>query len=134
MALTDYSRAIELDPNLAQAYFNRGDTYYRLHRYKVALVDLNRVIELDPNFAQAYFNRGNTYARLQQYEAALADYSRAIELELDPNFAQAHYNLGVSLYKQGRQGDALPYLKKQSTWNVTSKPNCNKNQARTWLI
>ena len=67
-ALADYTRALELDPNLAQAYNNRGTTYAILKNYDAALADYTRALELDPNYAQAFNNRGTTYATLKNYD------------------------------------------------------------------
>ena len=41
-----YNRAIELDPDLAEAYSNRGHTYHDLGDYEQAIADYNRAIEL----------------------------------------------------------------------------------------
>ncbi len=43
-ALDDYSKAIEIDPNYASAYFNTGNTYIVLKEYSKALEDYNRTI------------------------------------------------------------------------------------------
>jgi tetratricopeptide (TPR) repeat protein len=92
-AMADYNRAIELDPNFAVAYSNRGLVYQNdLKEYQKAMADYNRAIELDPNFALAYNRRGLVYYDLKEYQKAMADYNRAIEL--DPNFAPAYNGRG----------------------------------------
>jgi len=47
----DYTRAIELEPNLAVAYYNRGVAYLRKDKYDEAIADLTKAIELDPRIA-----------------------------------------------------------------------------------
>ena len=91
-ALKLYSEAIELDPNYAMAYNNRGYTYTELKQYNQALADLNRALELDPALKLAYNNRGRVYRRLNDFERALADYNKAIEL--DPKYSTAYNNRG----------------------------------------
>ena len=49
MAIIDLNKAIELDPELAEAYFNRGSTYYYKGQEDLALADFNKVIELSSN-------------------------------------------------------------------------------------
>lgn len=73
-AIADYDRAIDLDPQLVQAYFNRGLAY-------VDKGDLDRAIDLDPQLAQAYLGRGIAYLMTGQYDQALADLSKTIEID-----------------------------------------------------
>lgn len=47
-AIADYTKAIELDPELAAAYFNRGTVLYRLCLFEEGLKDLIKSFELDP--------------------------------------------------------------------------------------
>ena len=56
-ALTSFSRAIELNPNYAIAYNNRGLIKKKSNDLEGALADYNKAIELDPELASAYKNR-----------------------------------------------------------------------------
>ena len=60
-ALTDFTRAIELDPDYKLAIANRGLTYRLMERYDEALTDFTRAIELDPDYKWAIASRGETY-------------------------------------------------------------------------
>jgi len=93
-AIEDYSKAIELNPNDAEAYNNRGTAYDELQHQEEAIGDYSKAIELDPNDAEAYNNRGNAYGELQHQEEAIGDYNKAIEL--NPNLAVAYLNRGVT--------------------------------------
>ncbi len=79
-AIVDYSKAIELNPNFAEAYNNRAYTYMMRLEYGEALPDLNRAIEIRPNYAHALMNRGDIYNYDFQVDRqkALADYNRVI--------------------------------------------------------
>ncbi len=57
-SISDYNKAIELNPKYALAYFNRGYSKNELKDYDGAIADYNKAIELDPNYATAYNNRG----------------------------------------------------------------------------
>ncbi|WP_043997703.1 tetratricopeptide repeat protein, partial [Microcystis aeruginosa] len=92
LALSDYNKAIEINPNYAEAYYNRGNLYSDLQKYDLALSDYSKVIDINPNLAQAYNNRGNLYYNLQKYDLALSDYSKAIDI--NPNHANAYNNRG----------------------------------------
>ena len=91
-AVQSASEAIELKPDYAAAYNNRGNSYNALKQYERAIDDYDKAVELDPSYAAAYSNRGNSYNDLGQYERAIQDLDKAIEL--DPNLAVAHYNRG----------------------------------------
>jgi tetratricopeptide (TPR) repeat protein len=43
-AIRSYDRAIEINPNLAEAYFHRGNAYDDLKDYQNAIRSLNRAI------------------------------------------------------------------------------------------
>ncbi|MBI4618421.1 MAG: tetratricopeptide repeat protein [Planctomycetes bacterium] len=56
-AVSDYTRAIELDPNYALAYSNRGATRADQGDLAGAVSDYNRAFQLDRNLAVAYAKR-----------------------------------------------------------------------------
>jgi len=85
--------AIQLDPNDADAYYNRGITYYHKGQYDRAIENFNKAIALDQNYALAYNNRGVAYDKKGQHDRAIEDYNKAIAL--DPNFAQAYTSRGL---------------------------------------
>ena len=92
LAMDEYSKAIELDPNFAGAYNIRGIVHRELGHLEEAIKDYNKAIELDPNFAGAFNNRGIVHGDLGRLEEAIQDYNKAIVL--DPNFADPYYNRG----------------------------------------
>ena len=52
-AITDYSKAIELEPKDVYLYFFRGLSYEALEFYEDALRDLQMSLKLDPHFEMA---------------------------------------------------------------------------------
>jgi tetratricopeptide (TPR) repeat protein len=93
-ALAAYSRAIELQPDLVQAYANRGAVYNRLGKYDRAIADFDKAVALDKDNSSVYENRGLAYFNAGQYEKAIKDYTSAITLK--PNDGAAYYNRGVA--------------------------------------
>ena len=91
-AISDYDKAIRLNPDYAFAYNNRGNAKEKLKQYFAAIADFDTAIRLNPDYADAYYARGNVKAKLKQYFAAIADYDTAIRLE--PDDADAYYNRG----------------------------------------
>ena len=74
------AKAIKLNPNVADAYFNRGAIYEILQKYQQAIKDYTQAIKLNPNFAEAYQNRGNAYKALGKNAEAEKDFAKAKEL------------------------------------------------------
>ena len=74
-AIKDYDKAIQLEPDHAEAYNNRGGVAKaELGQDSAAISDYNKAIQLrKPDHAEAYFNRGNAKLDLEQYTAAIKD-------------------------------------------------------------
>jgi Peptidase family M50/Tetratricopeptide repeat len=72
-AIEDFTTVIKLKPD-ADAYYNRGVTYYQAKNYKSAVEDLSMVINLDGNNISAYYGRGNARYELQDKIGAFEDY------------------------------------------------------------
>lgn len=99
-----FDSAIELDPENAAAYRDRGYIKRQLGDLGGAIDDYNRAIELDPQDAIAHNNRGYLYFLRGNYSRAIDDYNRAIEL--DRNFAAAYNNRGVTRHTTGNAAGA----------------------------
>ncbi len=158
-AIEDFTKAIELNPNYSEAYFNRGlskaslagrfkfstngnGTYYDIALEKTnledrrgAIEDFTKAIELNPNYSEAYFNRGlskaslanrkrlnsngtedTSYdsafekAKLEGYRGAIEDYTKAIEL--NPNYSKAYRERGWSKNElKDKKGARLDWAK-----------------------
>ncbi|MDA9030143.1 tetratricopeptide repeat protein, partial [Flavobacteriaceae bacterium] len=77
------SKAIELNPNYADAYYNRGESKISLKDYKEAINDFNKVIELDPLSADAYYNRGISKYYTNDLNGACEDAKKSRSLGFD---------------------------------------------------
>ncbi len=92
-AISDFDRAIELNPRYAQVYRNRGLAYSGLGDYNRAISDYNTAIELNPKYLWTYYNyRGLAYFGLEDCPMAISDYTKAIEF--NPAYASAYRNRG----------------------------------------
>ena len=82
-----HDKAIEVDPNNAAAYCNRGVVHAGQKEYEEAIADYTKAIEIDPNLAMAYLNRAVSNEFSGRVGAAIADYTRT--LEVDPDSEQS---------------------------------------------
>jgi tetratricopeptide (TPR) repeat protein len=98
-AIVEYTKAIELEPRLADAYFNRGLAYVKKGQYDdQAIVDFTEAIELSSGLAApAYYYRGFCYFMKGVYGRALSDANKAAES--DATYANA-YLLKASVYEK----------------------------------
>jgi tetratricopeptide (TPR) repeat protein len=77
-----YTALINLNPNDSQAYYNRGNAYYKHQEYEKAIVDYSESIRLDSTNFKAYGSRGDAYYELGEFRSAVAEYTEAIRLDL----------------------------------------------------
>ena len=72
-----YQKAIELNPDYAQAYNNLGTVFADLEQFEDAIAAYERALEIDPNFQAAQDN-------LALIEAALNESTEPVD-ESDPS-------------------------------------------------
>jgi tetratricopeptide (TPR) repeat protein len=89
-AIRDFDTAIMSQPDLAEAYVNRGAANIGLHRFKEGLDDVNKALELGvPEPEKAYYNRALAHEWLDDPKAAWLDYKKAVELAPDWDLPKA---------------------------------------------
>ena len=102
-AILDYTKALQLNPKMTDAYYNRAKIL--LLRKDIEAPDLNRAIndlekalELDPNFVDALYAMGAAQKKVENYHKALEYLNRAIEVQPDHIFAKALQKLILTKY------------------------------------
>ncbi len=91
-AITDFSEAIKLKPDYAEAYYNRGNAYSELADNNKAITDFSEAIKLKPGYAEAYTGRGIVHNDMGNRQDAITDYEQAIKLK--PSYAKSYNNRG----------------------------------------
>jgi TolB-like protein/Tfp pilus assembly protein PilF len=105
MALTEFNRTLELQPNNASARLSRASVYRRRGEWERSLTDFQRAEELDPRDALLPREIGVTYLWLRLWKDAERAELRA--LAIDPHNALAALWLLLSrLYGTGDAGSA----------------------------
>ena len=96
-ALSDYNKAVELDPDYANALYNRGMIYeMHLHDNDAALKDFTAAVSSDSNMIDAYLEMGKIYTRKSMYHKAIDCYGRFIII--NPKEPEAYYNRAIVYY------------------------------------
>ncbi|MGP8214494.1 MAG: tetratricopeptide repeat protein [Bacteroidia bacterium] len=80
MALADFSKLIQIEPDFAFAYYNRAYVKYKLQDFNGAVDDYSKAIQIDPDMADAYYNRGLLLFCLGDKLNSCQDFSKAGEL------------------------------------------------------
>ena len=81
-AMSDFNRALELDPSNAYVYYDRGNLYFAQGDYGKAIEDYTRALDNNKGLAEAFFNRGLARIHSGQRPEGVADLSKAGELGL----------------------------------------------------
>jgi protein O-mannosyl-transferase len=105
LAISDFSRAVRIEPDFPDAYFNLGTAYKNTGQPGNAIACFSMAIQLDPGNASALNSRGTLYGSLGEWNKAISDYSRAIEAA--PGYAKAWYNRGVAFGQLGNWKKAV---------------------------
>jgi tetratricopeptide (TPR) repeat protein len=127
-AISEFSRAIELDPNFELAYANRAVARANLENFSTALKDINKAIEMNPTLVDAYRLRGQIHTKIgeesvssfreaffggdideytkaiEEYDLALADFNK--EIELNPQSQERIDQLITAVQQKKEQAEA----------------------------
>jgi len=107
-AIELYDKAISINKNYADAYYNRGIAKNNINDTQGALADFSKTIAIKPNFAAAYNNRGLIRKSLQDYKGAMSDYDTAIAN--DSLFAVAFLNRGsLKIILEQKEGACVDF-------------------------
>ena len=104
-AAAAYQRALELDPDLIEAYVNLGRLAHQAGDAQEAARVYTLALERSPDDAILHFNLALALEDSRGAGPAAHHYECA--LRLDPDFADAHYNLAGLCEQLGRKADAL---------------------------
>jgi PQQ-dependent catabolism-associated CXXCW motif protein len=109
-AIDDFTKAISLAPDNADAYLQRALAATNKEDYVQAIADFIKAATLDPTrsvdvqaiirtpkYAAGYDTRGMAYYSNEDYDHAISDYDQAIKL--DPNNATYYDHRGMAYYR-----------------------------------
>jgi adenylate cyclase len=129
-----FEKALELDPQYAQAYASLGFTYFvewawqwnpdpqNLER---AFARAQQAVALDDTLPQVHTTLGLIYLYKKQFEPAKAEFERAIAL--DPNFANAYVQLGSLMSGAGQLEEGVRLMEKGIRLNPRQPPPIQLN-------
>jgi tetratricopeptide (TPR) repeat protein len=108
--IKNYTEAIQIDPNYAEAHNNLGVMRYFNGEFDAAIKAFQDAIRLNPKYPEAHNNLGYLYDDQGKYEEAVAEYLKAIDNKND--YFDAYNNLGSTYFNMGSYDDAERVWKK----------------------
>ena len=116
-AIGEFERAIELDPEYAEAYAGFADSYNMLRvRYSAGgffnpvREAAERAVDLAPDLPAAHRSLAGILTSAGQWESAEREYKLAISLS--PGYALAHSWLGIFMSLTGRPEEGLAHVRR----------------------
>jgi len=99
-----FDRVIALNPDIAEAWNNRGVALFQLGRIGEAVESYNRSLALDPNNLDALRNMGVLFLSIGRHEAALECYDHVLRSGGEPEDMESK---ATALLGMGRIQEAL---------------------------
>jgi TolB-like protein/Flp pilus assembly protein TadD len=110
-AISEYERALQLNPNDATAHqWFANDTLANVGQNERELAELKRAVELDPLSLIINSNLGWAYVHLGRLDEAIAQLRKTVEM--DSGFYYARYALGLALELKGAIPEAIAEYQK----------------------
>jgi tetratricopeptide (TPR) repeat protein len=109
-AIEAYEKALELEPDYADAYCNLGAVLYNKGNREAARRAFEACLALEAHHVEASFNLANVLEEEGEDEVALLHYRRA--LVADPLYPDLHINLALLYEKLGREGQARAHWRR----------------------
>jgi tetratricopeptide (TPR) repeat protein len=104
-AVTEFRKALDLNPGSARERLNYGLALLRAREIAQGVAELQAVQKQDPSLPHTWFNLGIVYQK-QENLAAAAEQFRGL-VRLDPNEPVSHYHLGVLNHQAGDLAGAV---------------------------
>jgi tetratricopeptide (TPR) repeat protein len=91
-AIADFTKAIAISDNIAEAYYQRGSAYHHFGKMELAISDFVKSLNYDKNNGNAYYQLG-LINQNRNSEYAITFYTNAIEQ--DSNLPCSYLNRGI---------------------------------------
>ena len=106
-AIASHSKAIDLRPDYASAYFNLGNAFLKQGENEKAIESYVKTLKLNPNHHKALLNAGHIFNDQNEITAAISSFKKAIQI--NPGLTEAHNSLGAVMNELTKYSKALEY-------------------------
>ncbi|MBC8468727.1 MAG: tetratricopeptide repeat protein [Planctomycetes bacterium] len=132
-AIQEYQKALELNPNNAEAHLKLGFLFYNVKQmHKEGMEHYDKAFQLNPNDPRILHDLGIVLLHQKKIDEAIKYLSEALRrmpngLDMQYNAVNMHYNLGRALLYKANSKEAMVHLSK------TASLAPNHAQAHYWL-
>jgi len=85
LALADYARSIEINPDSVYPFANRAEVYRLQGKFELVVQDSTQAIRIDPALNASYAIRGMAYEKMGDLAHAREDFNKALSLPVKGN-------------------------------------------------
>lgn len=109
-AIVQYRKALESNPDYAEALINLGTAYFESGEKKEAIAQYLKALQTNPDLEGARASLGVALFAVGDKEEAIGQYRKALEIK--PDYAEARSNLGLALFDKGQKEEAIAQYRK----------------------
>jgi tetratricopeptide (TPR) repeat protein len=130
-ALTEYKRALSVNPRDVETYNNLGIAYKKKGMLNEAIYEFKKVLTIKPDHAGAHYNLGSVYLIQGNWDEAILEIKQS--LLLTPNHAESHSHLGSAYLKKGEVDKAITEYK-HALLTISSDGKVHNNLAIAYYL
>ena len=130
-AISEYRKAIALNPNSPIIYNRLGVAYSELKQYDAALNAYQKALALSPMTTELHYNVGLVHLKQGDLPRALEAFKRSIAI--DTEWGDAYTGLGEVYLKQGDFGQAVRAYKQATRLNPNGNPSATLGLGKTYV-
>lgn len=105
IAISHFTRAIEIKSDYKEALFNRANNYLHNGAYNLALNDINQFISLKPDYLPAYNTRGIIQIGRKDFTSAIMDFN--VILRSNQNDTDVLYNRAITYFNSKQYSQSI---------------------------
>lgn len=105
LALAEYEKILDYDPNDAEALNNIGACRWALGDLEGSMKSRMESLDKKPDYPESYVNLGISLAEQKEYDKAIQQFTNAINIRND--YAEAYYSRALAYADIGKIHDAI---------------------------
>ena len=124
-AISDFTNAIQLNPNDIKGFLLRADCYNSINNFDLAIEDLKKAISILPDTSLSYYKIAVTYKLKNDIDNSIEYFKKAIEL--NPRNAMAYFEYAKLCEQKGLIDFAIDNYSKAASLDIKIAKECNMN-------
>ena len=119
-ALTSLNKAQDINPNISEIYFAKGNIYLKISQLQNAKKAFEKGIKLEPKNHRAIFQLGNILLMEKNYSAAIKLFDKSVAIK--PDFWQAINNKGLAYFEKNNLNLSIKLFEKAISIEKNAEP------------